>query len=156
MPLSDLRCYFRCLFSALDSTHSHNIIHRDIKPANFLYDPRTGEGTLCDFGLAEVSAPVYRNQAVINDGPFVPNLSPAHLQRFDPHEWRGKCHHTCPSETQPHGKATVNRSVFSVHTQAGGALHDGSKLLPVDARKKSMAPPERVGVLKEDTRYVVT
>lgn len=32
--------------------HSRGVIHRDIKPANFLFDPRTGIGTLCDFGLA--------------------------------------------------------------------------------------------------------
>lgn len=55
MPLIDLKCYFRCLFAALQSVHEANIMHRDVKPANFLYDPRTGHGTLCDFGLAEVS-----------------------------------------------------------------------------------------------------
>lgn len=55
IPIGDLRFYFRCLFKALDGCHAASIIHRDVKPANFLYDPRTGEGTLCDFGLAEVS-----------------------------------------------------------------------------------------------------
>lgn len=47
-----IKSYFRCMFRALRDVHARGIIHRDIKPANFLFDPRTGIGTICDFGLA--------------------------------------------------------------------------------------------------------
>lgn len=48
-----LRSYFSCLFRALAATHKLQIIHRDVKPANFLYDCTTGQGVLCDYGLAQ-------------------------------------------------------------------------------------------------------
>lgn len=39
---------------ALRDIHMRGIIHREVKPANFFFDPRTGQGSLCDFGLAQV------------------------------------------------------------------------------------------------------
>ncbi len=95
MPLGDFKYYFRCLFSALQSVHEAGIMHRDIKPANFLYDPSTGHGTLCDFGLAE---------------------------RFEATEWRGKCHHTCPTPEHPHGTKQINRAVDSIFFEPGKPL----------------------------------
>jgi len=52
LPIEGVKCYMRCLLRALRDVHARGIIHRDVKPANFLFDPFTGIGTLCDFGLA--------------------------------------------------------------------------------------------------------
>jgi len=52
--MAGIKAYFRCMFRALRDIHARGIIHRDVKPANFLFDPQTGVGALCDFGLASV------------------------------------------------------------------------------------------------------
>jgi cell division control protein 7 len=53
MKVSDMRLYFKSLFTALSAVHQHQILHRDIKPTNFLYNPAHSRGVLVDFGLAE-------------------------------------------------------------------------------------------------------
>jgi casein kinase II subunit alpha len=52
--------YFYQLLRALYYCHSNGIMHRDIKPQNILYDRRTRELRLIDWGLAEFYFPERR------------------------------------------------------------------------------------------------
>lgn len=53
MTYTELRRYMSHLLRALAYVHSLQIIHRDIKPPNFLYNRRTQQYALVDFGLAQ-------------------------------------------------------------------------------------------------------
>ncbi|GAA5814965.1 hypothetical protein MFLAVUS_008469 [Mucor flavus] len=53
MDLSEIKSYFKCMFTALNELNKAGIIHRDIKPNNFLYSRRKKMGFVIDLGLAE-------------------------------------------------------------------------------------------------------
>ncbi|CAB1119151.1 unnamed protein product [Ectocarpus sp. CCAP 1310/34] len=53
LTLSGVAMYLKSLLTALAHVHSEGVIHRDVKPRNFMYNARTGQGYLIDFGLAE-------------------------------------------------------------------------------------------------------
>ncbi|KAJ7102091.1 kinase-like protein [Mycena belliarum] len=86
LPMAGIKAYFRCMFRALHDIHARKIIHRDVKPANFLFDPRTGQGTLCDFGLA---------------------------CRMDttPTQTLGACFHTSATTEHPHGRVLLRNDI---------------------------------------------
>ncbi|KAJ7630778.1 kinase-like protein [Roridomyces roridus] len=86
LPMAGIKAYLRCMFRALRDIHARKIIHRDVKPANFLFDPRTGQGSLCDFGLA--------------------------CRLEGPTQSHGACFHTSASPEHPHGRV-ASRNVFA-------------------------------------------
>ena len=51
--LEEVQVYLANLLAALEHIHRLGIIHRDIKPSNFLYDRRSKQFALVDFGLAQ-------------------------------------------------------------------------------------------------------
>ncbi|CAM9810441.1 unnamed protein product [Ectocarpus sp. 4 AP-2014] len=53
LTLSGVAVYLKSLLTALAHVHAEGVIHRDVKPRNFMYNARTGQGYLIDFGLAE-------------------------------------------------------------------------------------------------------
>ncbi|XP_021380364.1 cell division cycle 7-related protein kinase-like [Mizuhopecten yessoensis] len=57
LSVPEVRDYMRNLLLALRRVHQFDIIHRDVKPSNFLYDQKTKQYALVDFGLAH-KAPI--------------------------------------------------------------------------------------------------
>ncbi|GAB1599247.1 division cycle 7-related kinase-like [Argonauta hians] len=49
---AEIQCYMKNLLIALSHVHEQNIIHRDVKPSNFLFNRKTQQFSLVDFGLA--------------------------------------------------------------------------------------------------------
>ncbi|KAF8490281.1 kinase-like domain-containing protein [Gautieria morchelliformis] len=85
LSMSGIKDYMRSLFRGLRDIHARGIIHRDIKPANFLFDPRTGIGTIVDLGLA--------CRMNYNDDTA--------------------CNHTAPSPDHPHGRFKTKEEIAS-------------------------------------------
>uniref|UniRef100_A0A8C6TVX3 non-specific serine/threonine protein kinase n=1 Tax=Neogobius melanostomus TaxID=47308 RepID=A0A8C6TVX3_9GOBI len=56
LSFEEVRLYIYNLLKALRHVHQFGIIHRDIKPNNFLYNRKTNEYALVDFGLAQGTA----------------------------------------------------------------------------------------------------
>lgn len=56
LSFEEVRLYIYNLLKALRHIHQFGIIHRDIKPNNFLYNRKTKEYALVDFGLAQGTA----------------------------------------------------------------------------------------------------
>ncbi|GAA5918563.1 hypothetical protein JCM6882_002337 [Rhodosporidiobolus microsporus] len=119
LPL--LRSYFSCLFRALSSTHKLHIIHRDVKPANFLYDITTGEGVLCDYGLA---------QKVGGDECY---------------EWKSDCLHSLPGPAwqESDARARVTRaSGYAAPPGLNSGLHGVRLAKPISLYEQAVAMEE--------------
>lgn len=49
---SDVSVIVKQIASAVQAAHDQNIVHRDLKPDNVMYDPKTRQVKLLDFGIA--------------------------------------------------------------------------------------------------------
>lgn len=73
---SQVKTLIHQLLSAIAFCHDHYLIHRDIKPSNLLYDNRTGQLKLCDFGLSRFCRGSLRHSQLDDSHPQVltPNV----------------------------------------------------------------------------------
>lgn len=142
--MAAIKEYFRCLLRALRDIHTRGIIHRDVKPANFLFDPRTGQGSLCDFGLAQVRLICVLFCILVTQTANLIAYTIFISQRFDSRVPSiGACLHTTGgTPAHPHGEYLL-KNEYSVEMVQNKQA---------EARKKCKELPERVGYPDKDPR----
>lgn len=55
LPLKQVLSIIQRSADAIDYAHQNNVVHRDIKPANIMWDPKTDECKITDFGIARIT-----------------------------------------------------------------------------------------------------
>lgn len=55
LPIATVYDIVARIADALAYAHQQKVVHRDIKPANIMYDPRSGDLKVTDFGIAKLS-----------------------------------------------------------------------------------------------------
>ncbi len=55
LPVPDIYKITAQVAEALHFAHSKHIVHRDVKPANIIYNSRSGQVTVTDFGIARIT-----------------------------------------------------------------------------------------------------
>ncbi|KAK7945330.1 hypothetical protein WMY93_001058 [Mugilogobius chulae] len=84
LSFEEVRLYIYNLLKALKHIHQFGIIHRDIKPNNFLYNRKTKEYALVDFGLAQGTADTQIELLKVGKSSQKGGGSPAKTQRSKP------------------------------------------------------------------------
>ena len=55
LPLKKVLSIIQRAADGIDYAHQNNVVHRDIKPANIMWDPKTDECKITDFGIARIT-----------------------------------------------------------------------------------------------------
>ncbi len=55
LPIERVLSIIQRSADAIDYAHQNNVVHRDIKPANIMWDPKTNECKITDFGIARIT-----------------------------------------------------------------------------------------------------
>ena len=55
LPVGEVYRVIKTVAEALDYAHQQNIVHRDIKPGNIMYNPKTKQIKITDFGIARIT-----------------------------------------------------------------------------------------------------
>ncbi|VAW62833.1 Serine/threonine protein kinase PrkC, regulator of stationary phase [hydrothermal vent metagenome] len=54
LPVAEIYRIIQVVASTLNYAHSQNIVHRDIKPGNIMYNPKSRQIKITDFGIARI------------------------------------------------------------------------------------------------------
>ncbi|MDH5484191.1 MAG: serine/threonine protein kinase [Gammaproteobacteria bacterium] len=55
LPVNEVYRISKVVAETLAYAHEQKIVHRDIKPSNIMYDPKTGQVKVADFGIARIT-----------------------------------------------------------------------------------------------------
>ncbi|XP_002732049.1 cell division cycle 7-related protein kinase-like [Saccoglossus kowalevskii] len=88
VSVNEVKEYMRNLFIALKRVHEFDIIHRDVKPSNFLYNRKTKQYSLVDFGLAHKAPVPTKHRQGTSTAPTTPKKKAKRLQSSSENEMK--------------------------------------------------------------------
>eukprot|EP00096_Caligus_rogercresseyi_P004548 TRINITY_DN18872_c0_g1_i1.p1 TRINITY_DN18872_c0_g1~~TRINITY_DN18872_c0_g1_i1.p1 ORF type:complete len:523 (+),score=131.74 TRINITY_DN18872_c0_g1_i1:177-1571(+) len=136
MDYEEIQEYLCNLLEALAYIHELGIIHRDIKPANFLYNRRSRQYALCDFGLAQqtkasrkrkpasFNSPPPPKRSILSEVNLNNNNNPSSSPRRSPRKHPGSSRLSSTAK-RAHSKLKISGSAI-IESSNGRSPHNNS------------------------------